>query len=71
VTAYLEGALPPDERRRLEAHFSGCEHCDAYLDQMRSMLDAMGKIEPESVPEELVSRLEAAFAEYTRTDRRE
>jgi anti-sigma factor RsiW len=71
VTDYLEGALPPEQRRRVDAHLSACEHCDTYLDQMRRMLEATGRIEPESVPAELVSRLEAAFDEYNRTDGRE
>ena len=35
ITDYLEGVLPRAQRRRFEAHLSGCEHCTEYLEQMR------------------------------------
>ncbi|MGH9281562.1 MAG: zf-HC2 domain-containing protein, partial [Acidimicrobiales bacterium] len=35
VTDYLEGALSPRDRARLEAHLGECPHCHEYFDQMR------------------------------------
>ena len=36
VTAYLEGALTPADRRRFEAHLAECEGCEAYVGQIRT-----------------------------------
>jgi anti-sigma factor RsiW len=59
VTDYLEGALSPRERARLETHLSDCPHCSEYLAQMRTILEALGRVEPEAldpkVQDELVS----------------
>jgi len=35
--AYLDGALPPDERREADAHLAGCEICRARLDEERAL----------------------------------
>ena len=35
ITDYLEGAMPPDERARFEAHVAECDGCEAYVRQMR------------------------------------
>ena len=42
VTDYLEGALPPPERARFEAHIAGCTGCDRYLAQMRTTIALAG-----------------------------
>ena len=34
VTEYLDGALPLDQRARVEQHLAGCEGCTEYLDQI-------------------------------------
>ena len=38
VTDYLEGALPPGERERFEAHVAGCPGCEAHLEQVRTTI---------------------------------
>ena len=38
VTDYLEGALPPGERARFDAHVAECPGCTEYLEQMRATL---------------------------------
>jgi anti-sigma factor RsiW len=38
VTDYLEAALTPALRTRLERHLATCEGCAAYLAQMRSTI---------------------------------
>ena len=35
ITDYLEGALPPSERERFDAHIQTCDGCRDYLEQMR------------------------------------
>ena len=49
VTDYLEDALSRRDRARFEAHLDQCPHCREYLAQMRLTIDAMGRIEPESL----------------------
>ena len=44
VTAYLDGSLSRSERRRFRAHISGCDHCTAYVEQMRLVIEATGTI---------------------------
>jgi anti-sigma factor RsiW len=38
VTDYLEDALDPRDRARLDEHIAGCAGCDAYVDQMRATI---------------------------------
>ena len=35
VTDYLDGALPPDRRAEVAAHFAECADCRRYLDQLQ------------------------------------
>jgi predicted anti-sigma-YlaC factor YlaD len=49
VTDYLEGALSRRQRCRFEAHLRACPHCQAYLDQMRATITAVGQVEPEDL----------------------
>jgi anti-sigma factor RsiW len=44
VTDYLEGALTPQVRARLDEHLRACRHCAAYLGQMRTMVRATGRL---------------------------
>ena len=49
VTNYLEGALPPADHRRFEAHLAGCPHCTEYLAQMRETIRLAGRVTPEDL----------------------
>lgn len=51
VTDYLEDALSPDERARLERHLSECDGCHAHLEQMRVALQIAGALPPEKLSE--------------------
>jgi anti-sigma factor RsiW len=57
VTDYLEGALSARDRERFEAHLADCPHCEEYFAQMRVTIDAMGRIEPESLAPEVRDEL--------------
>ena len=46
LTDYLEGALPPRHRARLEAHLRACDGCRAYLEQLRATISALGQARP-------------------------
>jgi anti-sigma factor RsiW len=64
VTDYLEGALGRRDRARFERHIAGCEHCTAYLDQIRRTRDALGALTPESIEPEARAALLEAFRDW-------
>jgi anti-sigma factor RsiW len=65
VTYYLEGALSPADRERLEGHLAACPHCTEYLAQMRRTLDLLGRIEPEQLEPEVQDELVALYRRWT------
>ena len=44
VTAYLDGVLEPDSKRRFEAHLSDCEKCGEHLKQIRVTIAVTGQV---------------------------
>lgn len=44
VTGYLDGALDPGTRRRMDEHLAGCPGCTAYLDEMRVTIRLTGRL---------------------------
>jgi anti-sigma factor RsiW len=65
VTAYLEHALPPEERERFEMHLAGCTGCRNYLDQMRRTIETTGRARFE-LPTDLEEKLLDAFRTWRR-----
>jgi anti-sigma factor RsiW len=61
VTDYLEGALPPSERNRVERHIATCDGCTRYIEQIRATIAAAGRLTPDDVPGPVVDRLLAVF----------
>lgn len=61
VTEYLEGALPPGERARFEAHLGECDGCVNYLDQMRKTVALAGRLRVEDLSPEVQAELVSAF----------
>jgi anti-sigma factor RsiW len=66
ITEYLEGALPAGEVARFEAHLTTCDGCEAYLDQMRQTIAALGHLPPESLSPEAESKFLAVFHDWRR-----
>jgi anti-sigma factor RsiW len=64
VTDYLSGALPPDERARLEQHLVVCDACTRYVEQMRASARLVGKLREEDVSREMASALGAVFRRW-------
>jgi anti-sigma factor RsiW len=61
ITDYLEGRMLPEDVAVLEAHLAICDGCQWYLDQMRTTIAAVGRIEDDEVPAELRDTLLGAF----------
>jgi anti-sigma factor RsiW len=49
---YIEGTLRRRARRRYEAHLAACPHCTEYLNQVRTVIAAAGRVEPEDLSRE-------------------
>lgn len=64
VTDYLEGALPPEDRARFEAHLAGCNGCSNYLRQMRETVRLTGMLREDQIPEAQKERLLSAFRSW-------
>ena len=64
LTDYLEGALDPEMRRRVEAHLDLCPPCVVFLDQLRATIDSLEEIPVETLPSDTVDALEAAFRSF-------
>ena len=61
VTEYLENAMAPEERARLEMHLDGCHPCQHYIDQMRKTIDVVGAIPEESITQDMRENLLSVF----------
>jgi anti-sigma factor RsiW len=65
LSAYLDGELTADERRRIEEHICGCPPCVEFIESLRRTVDLCHGLEldapPPSVPSELKQRLLAAY----------
>jgi anti-sigma factor RsiW len=64
ITDYLDGALAARDRDRLEAHLAACPHCSEYLAQLRITMDALGRVEPDDLPEETVDQLVDLYRQW-------
>ena len=66
LTEYLEGALPSEDRARLEAHLAICEGCVTYLTQMRQTIATMRELDPAHVEATVPDDLLTAFRAFRR-----
>lgn len=64
VTAYLEDALSPAERRRFDDHLAECGTCQVYLEQVRATIRLAGRVTPEDLSPEAERDLLAAFRSW-------
>jgi anti-sigma factor RsiW len=61
VTDYLEDVLASGERRRFEQHLDECDGCRAYLAQMRTTIELVGRLSPEAITPQAEEALLGAF----------
>jgi predicted anti-sigma-YlaC factor YlaD len=65
VTDHLGRSLPLDAAALVEQHLNCCAGCVSYVDQIRTTIEALGRIEPEEVPPEVRAQLLTAFRDWT------
>jgi anti-sigma factor RsiW len=61
VTAYFDGSLSRSDRRRFRRHISGCDNCTAYVEQMRLVIEASGRLTEDDVEPAAREELLEAF----------
>lgn len=64
VTDYVEGALPPEDQKRFDAHLSDCPGCATYLEQMRQTIRLAGRLTEEAVSEPARRTLLRVFRDW-------
>jgi len=67
VTEYLERTLSPEDATLVEQHLNFCDGCVWYVDQMRTTIETMGRIEAHEPPPEVRDRLLTAFRDWRRS----
>jgi anti-sigma factor RsiW len=61
---YLDGRLMPSDLQRLEGHLAGCPHCSEYLAQLRVTIDALGRAEPDDLPDDAIDELVGLYRRW-------
>lgn len=63
VTAYLEDALSPLDRRRFEEHLAECDACEMYVEQIRETIAASGRsaVLADALPADVRDGIRSAF----------
>jgi anti-sigma factor RsiW len=64
VTAYFDGSLSRRDRRRFDAHIDGCENCTAYVEQMRLVIEATGRLTEDDLDPAAREELLEAFRSW-------
>lgn len=66
MSDYLEGRLVDRDRTRLERHLAACPHCSEYLLQLRTTLDALGRVEPDDLEPAVLDELVGLYRQWRR-----
>jgi anti-sigma factor RsiW len=61
VAAYFDGSLSRSDRRRFRTHIRGCPHCTAYVEQMRLVIEATGRLTEDDIEPKARKELLEAF----------
>jgi anti-sigma factor RsiW len=64
VTEYLDEVMEPRRRARFEAHLDGCDGCTAYLEQFRTTVSVMARLDVDGVPTPVMDELLSAFRNW-------
>jgi anti-sigma factor RsiW len=61
MSDYLDGSMRRRDRKRLERHLENCDTCREYLEQLREVVAATGRVEVEELPPETLDGLVEIF----------
>jgi hypothetical protein len=64
AVGYLDGAVGPKVRARLDGHLHGCDGCVAHLERLGRAIRVAGRVAPGAIPDATMSRLVAAFRSW-------
>ena len=64
VTDYLEGQMDEDERLRFQKHLGLCRDCRSHVGKMRGMVDTLGKLPEEPIPDDVMGVLLERFRDW-------
>jgi anti-sigma factor RsiW len=64
VTAYFDGGLSHRDRKRFERHIAGCDNCTAYVEQMRLVIEATGRLTGDDIDPAAREELLDAFRDW-------
>jgi hypothetical protein len=71
ISDYVDNAVDPEMKARLEFHFERCKHCKAILDGMRNIVALIGDERIFDFDEALSDRLTSALSKRIANDREE
>ena len=57
ITDYLEKKCTPEQRRRIETHFSGCESCRVMAADEQAVIDRLSSMQPAACPDEVIDQV--------------
>jgi len=66
VTAYLDGALSPEDEQQVVAHLATCDGCTTYLAQVETTISQLGRLTPDPLDETTAQALLATFRNSAR-----
>ena len=64
MTDYFESTLPPEMRRRFDAHLDRCAACQTYVAQMRTTIALTGRLREDDLAPETRDRLLDLFRHW-------
>ncbi len=59
ISAYLEGAVPPDQERLVSEHLASCPRCSAVLEDLRKTVELVRELEEVEPPPWLAQKIMA------------
>jgi hypothetical protein len=57
ISSFIDGAVDPELRARLELHFKGCKHCAAIFDGASNLVGLVGDNQAFELPIGFTERL--------------
>jgi len=64
ITAYLDGTLPDADQHRFENHLANCPYCTEYLEQMRTTVARLRRLDHITLSDDARERLLVAFRDW-------